>query len=188
MLVKLLVTWSQRLLLLGSILTPFMYFFPEYHDFFWDLSLWTVTILMCIRPLGNLFPKAGFYRWLPLRKELGIFSASIVVAFAFFHYVIADFDFWNMYFSRHYWPIDKSIFWAHLGELTGFILLITSNNFSIRLLKRYWKPLQRLAYVYFFSGAWYVFVAFDKWEGLFSLILVFGLTFLAFIKNHFFKK
>lgn len=159
-------------------------FFPDTKNFLWDLSLYSVFILMIIRPLSNIFPSLSLYKLMPLRKPLGIFSSIIVVIFGLIHYFNLGFNgFITEYFSFAYWSFTNNIFWAHLGELTGFILLITSNIFSVKLLKRNWKRIQNLSYVYFFSGSWYVFTSFDKTFGIITIIIVFELTFIAYIKK-----
>ena len=156
---------------------------PSLSSLLWSISLISVFLLMCIRPLDDLFPNVGFIRLMPLRKNLGILSASIVVGFGLIHYISLGSAFFSTYFSLSYWTFKGNLFWGHLGELTGFILLITSNKFSMRLLKRNWKRVQRLSYVYFVSGAWFVFSTFGKIFGLIALIVVVELTMFAFLKN-----
>ncbi len=180
--------WMQRVLLIASTLTPLQYFFPESTPFLWDLSLYTVILLMLIRPLRDLFPKASFFsRLIALRKELGIFSASVVASSAAIHYLDPTFSFVSTYFSLDYWSFVDNKFWAHIAELTGVILLITSNSFSQSLLGRHWKRIQRLSYVYFFAGAFYVWASFGKTVGMIGIVAVFALTLLAFLKNKFIK-
>lgn len=181
---------SKYILNTASIAVPFIaYFYVNLTGFLWDLSLLTLIILMLIRPLNDIFPKLEFYRYLTLRKNLGILSAIIVVSFGVIHYIQLGFSqFLSMYFSLNYWSFSKNLFAAHLGELTGFILLITSNTFSVRLLKRNWKRVQRLSYVYFFCGSWYVFSSFGKTYAIIWLIVVFELTLFAYIKKRIDKK
>ena len=150
---------------------------------FWDISLYTVFILMCIRPLNDLFPSLQMYKFMPLRKHLGILSSIIVVTFAVIHYVSIWDTFLVEYFSVAYWSFSNGLFFAHMGELTGLILLLTSNMFSMKLLKQNWKKVQKLSYVYFFSGALYVFMAFGKVFGFIAILIVFELTLAAYIKK-----
>lgn len=129
----------------------------------WDLSHFTLFFVMIIRPLSDLLPcKKWFCPLIVLRKEMGIFSAMIVVMFGVVKYVQPDFNFISTYFSLPYWGFDRYQFWGHLGELTGFILLITSNKFSQRTLGKWWKTVQELAYVYFFSGCYYVWALYER--------------------------
>lgn len=177
-------SFCKSVLNICSLCVPFVaYFFVNLQGLLWNLSLVAVTSLMLIRPLKDIFPNGGFVKLMPLRKSLGIFSASIVVSFGLIHYIELGNTFLSTYFSLAYWTFHNNLFWAHLGELTGFILLVTSNRFSVRLLKRNWKRIQRLSYVYFFSGAWYVFSSFEKTYALLFLIIVFDLTVFAFVKK-----
>ncbi|PIV90701.1 hypothetical protein COW46_00970 [Candidatus Gracilibacteria bacterium CG17_big_fil_post_rev_8_21_14_2_50_48_13] len=181
---RFLLPWFQRLLLIASALTPMLALVPERTAFLWDLSLYAVILLMILRPLRDIFPKNRLFpRLIPLRKELGIFSASVVAASALIHYTSLGFDFLGTYFQAAYWSFEKNQFAAHMGELTGVILLLTSNTLSQKLLGPNWKRLQRLSYVYFFSGAWYVWASFGKTAGLVGMILVLTLSLLAFALN-----
>ena len=177
---------SKYLLNAVSIIVPFLaYFFIELTSILWDLALVSLIILMLIRPINDIFPNLEFYRYMTLRKNLGILSAMIVVSFGVIHYVeLGSFsEIINTYFSLGYWSFSGNLFFAHLGELTGFILLITSNTFSVRLLKRNWKKVQRLSYVYFFCGSWYVFSSFGKTYALIGIIVVFEMTLFAYFKK-----
>lgn len=177
----------KRLIDLMSIIAVLVaIFIPSSASLLWDLSLYSVFILMIIRPLNDLFPKVGFIKFMPLRKNLGILSSVIVVTFGLIHYFNLGLDFFPTYFSLAYWSFKGNLFWAHMGELTGFILLITSNRFSMKLLKRNWKKVQRLSYLYFLSGAWYVFASFHKVFGLIAIIIVFELTIFAYLKKRIF--
>lgn len=155
--------------------------------FFWDLNAWTIFILMCIRPLSDIFKHLKSLRMMvPLRKELGILTASIVVSFAIAGYIslgiekslatITTWEHWGIYSDM----IDV-IFWGRIGFVTGVILLLTSNDFSIRILGyKVWKNIQRLSYVYFFAGTYYVWQVFDKPEELWFMVIVAMLTVSAF--------
>ena len=79
---------------LCTLAIPFIiYFKKDWTTLLWDLSLYAVFLVMCIRPLRDLLPRLGFARLMPLRKNLGIFSAMIVVLFGMFHYITLGSDF-----------------------------------------------------------------------------------------------
>lgn len=172
-----------------SVSVPFLaYFFLNLQGLLWDISLIAVATLMCIRPLNDIFPNLKMYRFLTLRKNLGILSAMVVVSYGIIHYIEIYPDFFQIYFSLAYWSFKNNLFWAHLGEITGLILLITSNRLSVRILKTNWKRIQRLSYVYFFPGAWYVFSTLGKTYALICIIVVFELTLFAYLKKRLNKK
>jgi DMSO/TMAO reductase YedYZ heme-binding membrane subunit len=143
----------QNLLILCGFLIPVLwYFLPDYKWNLFDVSWYAVTLLMLIRPLGDIFSKwMIFKRLLPLRQGLGILSAAVVVTNMAFTYFPDPQSFVSTYFSMRGWGSSFAIT-ARLAEISGFILLMTSNNFSQKLLGMWWKRIQILAYLYFFTG------------------------------------
>lgn len=139
---------------------------------------------MIIRPLRDIFPKISLLNDLiPLRKELWIFSASIVVSSWLIAYLDPNFYFLSTYFSKAFWNFEYWWFWAHIGELTWLILLLTSNSFSQKILWHYWKMIQRLSYIYAFSWFYYIWSQFDNKLWLTWICLIFTFTTIAYIKN-----
>ena len=140
---------------------------------------------MLIRPLSDLFPKQKWLRVLViLRKELGILSALIVLSFGVAKYINWGWeDFVFTYFSLDYWRFPSATAWGHLGELAAVPLLLTSNLWAQKKLKKHWKTVQKLAYVYFFAGGYYVYVAFGATEELWFMGMVLFLTIAAWAKK-----
>lgn len=147
------IVWIQNILILCGFLVPVIWYFsPDYRWNLWDLSWYAVTILMLIRPLGDIFPKwMIFRRLLPLRQGLGILSSAVVVTNMAFSYIPSPQSFMDAYFSLQGWVSSSAII-AHLAEISGFFLLITSNHLSQRTLGAWWKRIQRSSYIYFFAG------------------------------------
>lgn len=149
-------------------------------------SLVLVTFVMSIRPLADLIDETKIIRPLViLRKGFGVLSASIIVSFIFSKIILGGSAYLQNYLTLSFWSFKNLSLLAHLGDITGFILLITSNSFSKRVLEKNWKRIQKLAYVYFYSGALYELMAFQNKFALFAIILVSGLVFSAYIKNKF---
>lgn len=123
----------------------------------YSVSLASVFFVMAIRPLADILPKVKWVRPLViLRKGFGVFSASIIVSLMVAK--IIELGFWPyiaQYFHFSYWMFADLKFFAHLGDVAAVLLLLTSNNLSKKILGRNWKRLQKLAYVYFYSGAIY---------------------------------
>lgn len=189
------IRWSRRLVLTlsflfaATILLGYDYYPvllpPSYEAWLWKLNSLAIFVVMILRPLSDLLPQQRWLRALvPTRKELGILSALIVLSFG-----LAKYHFWGWnefvttYFSLAYWPFPEPVFWGRLGELVAVPLLLTSNNWSVRLLKRNWKRIQRLAYVYFYAGAYYVYVAFGATEELWFMVIVAVLVLAAWGKK-----
>ena len=182
---KKILPWIQQVLLIASLLTPLQYVFLGNKFLLWEFGQYALIILMLIRPLRDIFPNIGiFAKLMPLRRELWIFSASIVVSAALINYLDPNFSFFSTYFSINYW--SHSAFWARIWELTGFILLLTSNIFSKQLLWDNWKRIQKLSYLYFFAGFVYIWIAINNPLWIIAIWLVSTVTFYAYLKNNFF--
>jgi len=177
----------KNFLLIFWLSIPFLYFFSADLWFskysLWDLSWYSVLILMSIRPLWDLFPKIEFFwKILPLRKELWIISAMVICT------VLLEKFLWNPgIFFQNYFSMQKFFHWiksflSRMSEITWIILLLTSNNLSQKILKWFWKPIQRLSYLYFFSWWIYIFMIW-KTHAIYWMIFVWIITILAFLKN-----
>ncbi|MEO2154765.1 MAG: ferric reductase-like transmembrane domain-containing protein [Nanoarchaeota archaeon] len=95
-----------------------------------------LVFISIIKPIIKIFNLRNFEKYLIFRKELGV----IVFYLAFFHsliiFYITDFN---------YYLAEKLIF-NNFGYLFGlialiilFLLFITSNNLSMKILKKNWK-------------------------------------------------
>lgn len=146
------------------------------------ISYAAVTFVMAIRPLADIFPRFSYLRILvPLRKGFGILSASIIVSFILTKIIIFGSDYLLNFISIQYWKVSDYSLLAHLGDVTAVILLITSNIFSKKVLGKYWKKIQKLAYVYFYAGGLYEVFALNSIFAKYAMISVSFLLVLAFI-------
>ncbi len=146
---------------------------PDVRALLFEISHLSVGFVMIIRPLSNLFPRTRLLAQLViLRKGFGVLSAAVIVSFFLARYITDGLQSLREIFTAAYWSLRDYALLAHLGDLTAIILLITSNNFSKRILGRNWKRIQQLAYVYFYAGTGYAFFAFGKVSALVILILV----------------
>lgn len=133
---------------------PILWYFPNTHEILWNVSWYSVFLLMIIRPGSELFISQIWIRQLlPYRKELGIISATVVVTAAMYRYIPMGEQFFASYSSLSYWDLTKPASYGHISEIVGFVLLITSNKYSMKKLKRWWKRIQRGAYIYFYGAA-----------------------------------
>ncbi|MBL4695056.1 hypothetical protein JKY72_06850 [Candidatus Gracilibacteria bacterium] len=158
-------------------------------DILYNLSLIFVFIVMIIRPLANLFPRSVILRPLILlRKGFGTLSAAIIIAFVLAKVLEIGASYLLNYTEEEFWRFDNFSFYGHLGDVTGLILLVTSNDYARRVMGNWWKRIQKLAYVYFYSGTYFVYAAFVKDWALYLMIVATVLIVAAFIKNHWPKK
>lgn len=171
-----------------AILPLLLLYFPDviyqYASVLYVLSLFAVTLVMSIRPLADLFPDTLWLRPLViLRKGAGVFSASIIVSFLLSKILLGGGEYFAQYLTREFWSMNNYALLAHLGDVTAVLLLVTSNIFSKRVLGKNWKRLQKLAYVYFYAGALYEFLALKSWFALIAISIVTGLVVEAYIRN-----
>ncbi len=177
-------------ILIMIILPIILAFFPEIISpektlSLYDLSHIAVFFVMIIRPLSDIFTQTNLIRPLViLRKGVGVFSASIIVSFIFSKIIIDPVAYFSAFKTFKYWSIDNFALLAHLADISALILIITSNNFSKRILGTYnWKNIQRLSYLYFYASSLYVLLVLEDVRMLFSIIIVTLLTIMAYIKN-----
>jgi DMSO/TMAO reductase YedYZ heme-binding membrane subunit len=171
----------------GIVLLVFIPASSLYFDMSWEikgilfmLSFFTAFLVMIIRPLADIFNKVTLLRQLVIfRKGLGIFSAAIIVGFMLGKIIAPDSTYLASVFSSGYYSLKNYALFAHLGDLSGLILLLTSNRFSQRILKTNWKRVQKLAYVYFFAGGIYEAFYLGNTFALYAMLLVGLLTLLA---------
>ncbi len=144
------------------------------------ISHLTVFFVMIIRPLADIFIKVKAVRSLViLRKGFGVISASIIVSFIFSKIIIDPTGYLGSFITAKYWSMQNLALFAHLADISGIILLVTSNNFSKRVLANKWKMIQKLAYVYFYASSIYVYFISGKIEFIVSIFLVTILVILA---------
>ncbi|QQS60860.1 MAG: hypothetical protein IPN70_03130 [Candidatus Moraniibacteriota bacterium] len=145
------------------------------------ISFFSVFLVMLIRPLADIFSSQKWLRNLVLlRKGFGVLSASIVVGFMLGNIIDPSSNYLAKIFSASYWSLENYAFFAHIGDITGLILLLTSNNLSIIFLKGNWKRIQRLSYVYFYAGGIYEAFAFESAFAGYAMVVVTSVTLLAF--------
>ncbi len=136
------------------------------------LSARLLMLTLAITPLRILFPRARWPAWfLRRRRWFGVAS----FAYALQHTVV--------YFDKKAdWSVilaDGVLFemwtgWLALGIL--ILLALSSNDFSVRLLRRSWKRLHRWVYVAAaLAFVHWVFIAFNFVPALVHLLILAGL-------------
>jgi len=171
------------------VLPVWLAYFPDLvsgplYSFLFALSLFAVFLVMSIRPLADLFPRVAWVRPLViLRKGFGVFSASIIVAIMFSRILVDAPAYLASFVSAAHWSLTGGAILAPLGDISAFILLVTSNKFSKRVLGANWKRVQKLAYLYFYAGALYEYLVLGQTFALAAAVIVTMLVLAAFAKN-----
>lgn len=186
------IAYVQQLLLSFSfvliiVLATVVAYFPEIlagapMEFLFKVSLCAAFLVLVIRPLADLFPRISWIRPLViLRKGFGVFSASIIVAFMLGNIMNDAGGYAASFFSLHHWSFDGYRILSPLADISACILLITSNTYSKRVLGPNWKRIQKLAYVYFYAGAFYEYLVLHVTFALWLALIVFVLSVCAFV-------
>jgi len=140
--------------------------------------------VMMIRPLADIFTNVKWIRPLViLRKGTGVLSASIIVSFILAKLIVDPVGYFMSIGMLKYWSMVNYTVLAHLADISAVILLITSNNFSKRILGDWWKKVQKLSYVYFYGSVLYVYLSYRNIDLLIMLFITTVLIFIASIKN-----
>lgn len=143
------------------------------------ISFAAVFVVMMVRPLADITGFPWLRRLVILRKGFGILSSSIIVGFMVDALITPQSPYLASLLSGTFFSLSHLVLFAHVGDLSGLILLLTSNTFSQKLLKQNWKRIQRLSYVYFYAGGIYEAFALDSMFALYAILLVTNLTVLA---------
>jgi DMSO/TMAO reductase YedYZ heme-binding membrane subunit len=176
--------YFQRFFLVLASLTPLIWYFPENWRMFGDIGWMLLIFILAIRPVSAVFPKIGLLRSLvPFRKETGILCAALALSHGAGFYISNQFPIVSSFFDFTFWTFNDNQGYAHLAGLTAIVLLITSNRWSQILLKRNWKKLQKLAYVFFLTAGLHVaLIGDDMAETFIQMGFVVGFWFLAHYK------
>ncbi len=145
----------------------------------YTISFAAVFAVMVVRSLADITSWSFLRRLVILRKGFGILSSSIIVGFVIDALIAPQSPYLASLLSGTFFSLSHLVLFAHLGDLSGLILLLTSNTFSQKLLKQNWKRVQRLSYVYFYAGGIYEAFTLDSMFALYAILLVTNLTVLA---------
>ncbi len=162
---------TKKIVLWASLLW-FIVFLDTSSYLLWGKLSWYLLILIVfIRPLADIFPQIKFLRKIVgMRKEIGIMCATFGLAHGVWFFLNSG-EWITGIFNPSYWSLTNEFGWWMLALVISIPLLITSNIYSMKLLKKYWKPLQRFTYLFFIFTA--IHIAFVRpSETLATIILV----------------
>lgn len=179
-----LLVWSYVVLIALPPLLAYYSLGDTFLSYLFSVSLGAAFLVLLIRPLADLTPHNPWIRPLViLRKGLGSFSASIIVAIMLSKVMTGGFGYIAHFFTLAHWSLKDYAIFAPLADISALILLITSNKFSKRTLGANWKRVQKLAYVYFYAGALYEYFVYHEILALVYVVVVAVVTGIAFVHN-----
>lgn len=147
---------------------------------FASLASYVVTLLPTI--LRTVFPQTketGIPKWLlKHRRLIGIIAFFLALGHGFLMVKKRNFDFFDL---KTFW-----IYVQGITTLTIFTLLtITSNDWSVKKLKKNWKQLHKLTYLAMFLLTWHIWSKMSgHWTYLtpIGIVAITGITALFFIR------
>lgn len=126
------------LLLISILLIPNMDWFAQIGEWAWQLLI----LVLFIKPIIKILGFKELMWILSYRRELGI----LCFYFAFAH-SIANIFLFKAYSIQDYLPVNNYLFTGLIAIIILIFLYLTSNDVSLRYLKKNWKRLQYLAYL-----------------------------------------
>lgn len=174
-------TWVGILLLIALPALTISTGITPYLGLLFNVSFSAAFLVMTVRPLADILGYAWLRRLVILRKGFGILSASIIVGVLIGKIIMPGSNYFFLMLSPHFFSFENYAFFAHVGDITGIILLVTSNTLSQRFLKRNWKRIQRLSYVYFFASGIYEAFALENFLAYVALVVVTWFTVFAWL-------
>lgn len=116
-----------------------------------EIALNIFIAIMFSKPLIILSRQMKWRKYLVYRKDLGIYCFWFF-AFHMFGLMRANgIEIQHLFMT----PSNNFLFWGAMGGIGVIILGVTSNNASMKLLKKNWKRLHSLAYPAFFFGLYH---------------------------------
>ena len=98
--------------------------------------------LLFVKPLAVISKSKFLFNVVNFRRQLGV-----ATFWFFFFHAVGLYMLYGMTFSS----VINSLLWGFLAGVGLLVLFVTSNNYSMNLLKKNWKHLQRLAYLVLFG-------------------------------------
>jgi len=122
----------------------------------------TLLIIVLSRPLADLSHFNVISRVKMKRKYLGLLCGLWVLLHVLVYSISFNFPL-TFFFNLSYWNFSTAFGWGLLAFVTMLPLLVTSNIYSIRLLKRNWVRIQKLTYLFFIASGIHIYMIGGKW-------------------------
>ena len=100
--------------------------------------------LLFVKPLAVIFKSKYLFKIVGFRRELGI-----AMFWFFFFHAVGLYKLYGMSFTSVI--SNTSLLWGLIAGVVLIIVALTSNNYSVKLLKNNWKRVQYLSYFVLFG-------------------------------------
>ncbi len=143
---------KKVILFLAPIPLAGIFLFPADFRNLGDLSWGLLIAVLVVRPLGDIFVDFKIFRGLlALRKEVGILCGMTAIAHSIGYFFDAGISPLTGFLEPYIWDVTDYFFWGVIAFFIAVLLTLTSNLFSMKRLKKWWKRLHRLTYILFFT-------------------------------------
>lgn len=139
--------WANIVLVYGSFLLPVLLYFTDDYKIFGSISWALLIVIMVVRPLADLFPGILLFRKLVItRRGMGVLSGMAALTHGIGYFYLYPVAIGQSYL----WALNQTFLYGIIALVFSTLLLVTSNNFSIKFLGKKWKWLQRGIYGMFY--------------------------------------
>jgi len=145
------------ILIIPALSGLYIFYNPAKFVFFGKLGFLLLLFILFIRLLSNIFSKSKLLKNLVvLRKEIGIVCGVFILAHVVGYFLAYNISVFTYLKNSNFWNFDNFLFWGTIGFLAMIPVLFTSNLWSMKKLKKWWKPVQRLTYIFFLGGVLHI--------------------------------
>ena len=153
----------------------------DYYEELGSAALAILTFILFLTPIVDITNLKTLKLIRGFRREMGLSS------FYLFLFHAAGFIYlYDLFNIGLYTDPKQHLFWAGVAAIGMLILAITSNNFSVKLLKRNWKKIQFIAIPTYFFALAHSYLADD--ESIIPAILIFAFYLVLRWIGRIFKK
>ena len=129
-----------------------VYFFPADYRTLGKGAWGLLAIILAARPVAEiLFDVRILRKLLLVRKEAGILCGTLALAHGWGYFLTGQIALPAGLSADYLWDWRTHFVWGLAAAAIALLLTLTSNLASVRLLRRGWKSLHRLAYLMFLT-------------------------------------
>lgn len=138
----------QKFLMIFWLIPFYILISQEPFKLFGWIGWWLLVFVVYSRPLSNILPKLGILKTFSmLRKELGILAGLFILAHGIGFFLRKGLPLPSSFWDPKFWNFGNLFGWGMLAFAFILIIMLTSNKWSVKYLKKGWKPIQRLTYL-----------------------------------------
>ncbi|MEF2175357.1 MAG: ferric reductase-like transmembrane domain-containing protein [Candidatus Absconditabacteria bacterium] len=174
----------NKILIGISLLGLLVIIFPSTYRWFGRIARWVFVAIMYSRPIRDLLPKYKILnKIVSVRKGLGVVCGNFALAHGIGYFIFIESSIFDIFTSLDYWNPTSMLGAGILATLFIIPPLITSNNISIKILKRNWKIVQQLSYPAFILTGVHIYLVRHEPLALVVITIYIIIFILAFRKQ-----